>query len=163
MRVPRSRFPVVLLAMLVAACASMARLEPPTVEGAEVRLDRIDGASAYFGITVELANPNAAPLTLDTLDVGLAIEDEVVARVELAAPLTLPPNGRASAELAAQTRMDAILRAVGAGMLRGYGGPSGQAPTLRYAIQGVGTLRGGQRLMFARRGELRLPTPRSPS
>jgi len=154
-----AKITLVLLAALAAACATMPRLDPPTVERVEVRLDRIEGPAAWFGISLDLANPNSVGVTLDSLDVGLAIEDEVVATASLSAPIELRANGRTTAELTAQTRMDAILRAVAASMSRGIANP-GEAPALRYAIQAGGTLRGGQQIAFSRRGELRLPDRR---
>ena len=101
------------LLLLAGACASFGpRIAPPTVTVNDVRLDRIEGTSAWFVAAVTLDNPNDRELAVAALDATLTIEGEAVATAALAAPVTLPARGTAPAEIAAQTGVDAILRAV---------------------------------------------------
>jgi LEA14-like dessication related protein len=143
------------LIITLAACAGLGPgMAPPTMTAIIVRLDRVERAQAAFAITVELANPNAGDVELTGLDAVVTIEDERVAAAALAAPVRLPANGTAAAELVAVTGMDAILRATMAAMLRGVTTPPGHAPSLRYSIAGEATFDGWVRVPFSRSGEL---------
>jgi LEA14-like dessication related protein len=143
------------LALLLAACASFGpRIEPPKVSVTEVRLDRVEGADAWFVAQVVLDNPNDRELAVASLVATLAIEGETVATAALTAPVTLPARGSAPAEIAARTGVDAILRAVAAAMRRGGGiGETGN-PTLHYALEGQAKLSNGLQVPFRRTGEL---------
>jgi LEA14-like dessication related protein len=144
-----------LLAAALAACASFGvRLEAPKVTVQSVRLDRVQDAQALFGITVQLANPNAVPISVDAVDVAVAIEGEVVATAKLAAPVRVPANGTADGELAAQTGVDVLVKAAIAAMRRGESAGPGRPPTLRYTIEGVAVFNGGITVPFSRSGEL---------
>ena len=146
---------IVAAAVLVAACASFGpQLAAPKVNAVTVRLDRVQDAQALFGITVQLANPNATALDVQAVDVAVAIEGEVVATAKLVAPVRVPANGTAEAALAAQTGVDALLRAAIAAMRRGATVVPGRPPTLRYSIDGVAVFNGGLTVPFARSGEL---------
>ena len=143
------------LALSLGACAGLGmRLEPPTVDVIAARLDRVQEATAQIGVTVELGNPNDAPLDVTAFDAALAIEGEVVAKAMLTAPVRVPAKGRAKAELVAVTGMDALLRAGIAAMRRGVAAPPGHAPTLDYAIEGTAIWNGGLRVPFYKRGTL---------
>ena len=140
--------------VLVAACAALPLRTPPRIDVAGVMLDRIEGADAFFSVTVSLANDSEDDLVVDALQARLVLEGERVAEASLAtAPVRIPARGSASAELFARTGMDAVLRAVAAVMRRGGAG-GGALPTLQYAIDGNATLNGGLRLPFSRSGEL---------
>jgi LEA14-like dessication related protein len=150
-----ARAALVLMATALGACASFGvPLEAPKVTVQSVRLDRIQDAQALFGITVELANPNARPLDVEAVDVVVAIEGEVVATAKLVAPVRVPASGTASGELAAQTGVDVLVRAAIAAMRRGETSAPGRAPTLRYAIEGVAVFNGGLTVPFSRSGEI---------
>jgi LEA14-like dessication related protein len=141
--------------VVVAGCAAFGpRIEAPRVSVVDVRLDRIQGADAYFVAGVELANPNARPIEVAAIDATLSIEDQTVANATLMAPVEIPAGGTSSAEVAARTGMDALLRAVANAMRRAGGGPPGTAPTLRYEIAGSARLAGGLHVPFRRSGEL---------
>ena len=139
----------------VAGCAGLAaRLSPPKVDVVAVRLDRVQDSRASFGITVALTNPNAEPIDVQAFDAALAVEGEVVATASLVAPVRVPANGTANAELAAQSGVDALLRAGVAAMRRGATVTPGHNPTLQYAIEGTAQFNGGLRVPFVKRGEL---------
>ena len=139
----------------VAGCAGLAaRLSPPTVDVVAVRLERVQDARATFGVTVALTNPNAEPIDVQAFDAALAVEGEVVATASLVAPVRVPANGTANAELAAQSGVDALLRAGVAAMRRGVTVAPGHNPTLQYAIEGTAQFNGGLRVPFVKRGEL---------
>ena len=139
----------------VAGCAGLGtRLSPPKVDVVAVRLDRVQESRATFGITVALTNPNAEPIDVQAFDAALAVEGEVVATASLVAPVRVPANGTANAELAAQSGVDALLRAGVAAMRRGVTVAPGHNPTLQYAIEGTAQFNGGLRVPFVKRGEL---------
>jgi len=152
---PVRRAVVLAAALLLAgACAGLGqRLDPPKVTVVSVRLDRVQDAQAFFGITLELANPNPSVLTVDALDAAVAIEGEVVATAQLAAPVRVPASGSAEATLVAQTGVDALVHAAIAAMRRGAVTSPGHAPTLRYAIEGSARFNGGLAVPFEKRGE----------
>lgn len=142
-------------ALLVAACASLGvPLQPPKVSVQSVRLDRVQDAQAFFGITVTLANPNATPVDVQAVNVGVAIEGEVVATAQLAKPVRVPANGTADGELLAQTGVDVLVHAAIAAMRRGVPIAPGRPPTLRYTIEGSAVFNGGLTVPFSRSGEI---------
>ncbi|HSV19677.1 MAG TPA: LEA type 2 family protein [Casimicrobiaceae bacterium] len=142
-------------AIVLAACANFGpRVAPPTVTVNDVRLDRIEGAQAWFVAGVTLDNPNEREIAVESLDATLSIEGEAVATASLAAPVTLPAKGSAPAEIAARTGVDAILRAVASAMRRMGTGGGTPSPSLRYALEGSARLAGGLAVPFRRTGEL---------
>ena len=152
------RAALVALAFIVVGCVGLGqRLAAPKVEVTAVRLDRVQDARAYFGIAVDLANPNPQPIDVEGFEAALAIEGEVVATANLVAPVRVPANGSARAELAAQTGVDAMVRAAVAAMRRGATTVPGHGPSLQYAIEGSAAFNGGMRVPFAKRGELGAP------
>jgi hypothetical protein len=145
-----------LLALLVAACASLALRNPPRIDVVGVRLDRVVGPDAFFTVDVTLTNQADEEIVVNALQGTLAIEDENVAQAALVGvPLRLPARGTADAELAARTGMDAVLRAIAAAMRSGATivAPGGR-PALHYAIEGTATLAGGGRIAFRHSGEI---------
>jgi LEA14-like dessication related protein len=152
-----ARVIAVAAACALAACAALGpRIAAPSVTVDDVVLERIEGLEARFVAGVTLANPNPREVAVDGLDATLAIEGEPVATAMLVAPVTLPPNGTARAQVVARTGVDAILRAVGSAMRRlgTAGAPSTTSPALRYSIEGTARLAGGLRVPFRRSGEL---------
>ena len=142
--------------LVVAACASLPPRTLPRVDVVGVALQRIEGPRAFFGVTLQLTNDGDSDIVIDAMDGTLSIESEDVARADLVSkPVRVPAHGSARAEMAAQTGMDAILRAVAAAMRRGSTLVApGARPTLRYAVAGTATLGGGYRLPFSRSGEM---------
>ena len=162
MSAARRRFVAVIGALALAACATFGpRVAAPTVTVVDVRLDRLEAASAWFVASVQLANPNAQEIAVDTLDATLAIEGEPVATAALSAPVRVPANGTAAAEIVARTGIDAILRATANALQRFGTLAPGTSPTLHYVIEGRATLANGLRAPFRRSGELGT-RPRSP-
>jgi LEA14-like dessication related protein len=147
---------VALLALATGACATFGpRITPPTVTVDDVRLDRLEGATAFFVASVRLDNPNDRDLSVESLDAALTIEGETVATAALAAPVALPARGSAPAEITARTGVDAILRAVANAMRRfGTGAPEAPSPSLHYALEGRARLANGLQIPFRRAGEL---------
>ena len=147
---------LLLVAIALAACASLPPRNPPHIDVVGVALERVEGPQAFFGITLLLTNDGDSDIVIDALQGALAIEGENVAQAALTtAPVRVPPHGTARAEMRAQTGMDAILRAIAAAMRRGATLVApGTRPTLRYSITGSATLGGGYRLPFSREGEI---------
>jgi len=152
----RSRVVVAVAALVLAGCASLPVSNPPRIEIDAVSLDRVEGPDAYFTIAATVANPRSDDMVIEALRGSLAIEGETIAQAALVtAPLRIPGNGHASAELAAHAGMDAVLRAIAAAMRRGATLVApGDRPTLHYTIEGSATLAGGARVPFRRSGEL---------
>jgi len=149
------RAALVALLFVIVGCAGLGqRLAAPKVEVVGVRLDRVQDARAYFGVTVDLANPNPQPIDVEGFEAALAVEGEVVATASLVAPVRVAANGTARAELAAQTGVDVLVRAAIAAMRRGATTVPGHGPSLQYAIEGTAMFNGGLRVPFVKRGEL---------
>ena len=152
--VPRGRWLACSLVLLLAGCASFGpRIDPPTVTVNDVRLDRIEGADAFFVAAVTLDNPNDREVAVDALEATLTIEGEPVATAALASPVVLPARGTAPAEITARTGVDAILRAVASAMRR-FGSGTPPSPALHYALEGRARLANGLQIPFRRTGEL---------
>ena len=147
---------VPLVVVAIAGCASLPPRVPPRIDVVAVALERIDGPRAFFGVTLQLANDGDGDIVIDALQGALSIEGENVAQAVLTSPpVRVPAHGTAGAEMAAQTGMDALLRAIAAAMRRGATLVApGSRPTLRYSITGTATLGGGYRLPFSRAGEI---------
>ena len=161
-RTPIRAVATLALALAVASCATFGpRIAPPTVTVNDVALQSLDGAQARFVAGVTLSNPNDRDVAVDALDATLSIEGEPVATAALVAPVTMPANGKADAQIVARTGMDAILRAVAAAMRRlgTPGAPFTTSPALHYVIEGNARFAGGLRVPFRRSGELG-PDPR---
>ena len=153
---------MLVVALVLSSCATFGpRVAPPTVTVNDVALESLDGLQARFVAGVTLANPNDREIAVDGLDATLSIEGEPVATANLVAPVTLPANGNADAQIVARTGMDAILRAVAATMRRlgTPGAPFTTSPALHYVIEGNAHFAGGLRVPFRRSGELG-PEPR---
>ena len=149
----------VALLMLLAACAALGpRIEPPKVTAIGVRLDRLEQASAFLAITVELANPNANDIDVTGFDATVSIEGEPVVTAMLTVPVRVPAASTAKAELDARTGVDAVLRAAAAAIRRGAASPPERTPSLRYSIEGVAIVNGTLRVPFARTGDLGQPS-----
>jgi hypothetical protein len=146
---------LIAFALALAACASVALRNPPRIDVNAVALDRVEGADAYFIVDLAFTNRADDAIVIDALDGTLAIEGEAVAKARLVnGPVRLAPNGTASAQMSAQTRMDAILRAVATAMRQGAMLGPGASPVLHYTLSGNATLAGGGRFPFSKSGEL---------
>ena len=141
--------------LLLTACASFGpRIDPPKVTVTDVRLDRLEGADAWFVAQVTLDNPNDREIAVDALDARLAIEGETIATAGLTAPVRLPAKGSAPAEITAHTGVEAILRAVASAMQHLGSGAVPVNPTLHYVLEGQARLSNGLQVPFRRAGEL---------
>jgi hypothetical protein len=151
-----SRFAALGVALMLAACATLTLREPPRVDVTSVALDRVQGPDAWFTVDLTLTNRVDRDLTINALDATLAIEGERVADAKLVgAPVHLPANGTATAQLSAHTGVDAILRAVTAAMRRGATLVApGARPVLHYDLEGTASVEGGLRFPFVKRGDL---------
>jgi hypothetical protein len=155
MRPAHVRLALLALALTLSACASLALRNPPRIDVVGVSLDRVEGADAYFRIDVMLTNRVTDDVVIDALQGTLSIEGVNVAQAALAAPVRVPANGSAYAEMTAHTGMDAVLRAAAEAMRHGaMVGTPGARPVLHYTLEGSATLAGGARLPFTRSGEL---------
>ncbi len=149
------RLALLAFALTLSACASLALRNPPRIDVVGVSLDRVEGADAYFRVDVMLTNQVADDVVIDALQGRLSIEGVNVAQAALAAPVRIPANGSAHAEMTAHTGMDAVLRAAAEAMRHGaMAGTPGARPVLHYTLEGSATLAGGARLPFTRSGEL---------
>jgi len=147
---------LVAFALALASCATVALRNPPHVDVTGVALDRVEGPDAYFTVDLAFANRADEAIVIDALDGTLAIEGEAVAKARLVdGPVHLAPLGTASAQMSAQTRMDAVLRAVMSAMRQGATLLTpGARPVLHYTLTGTAMLAGGGRFAFSKSGEL---------
>ena len=147
---------LIVIALMLAACASFVLRDPPRLDVTAVALDRVVGADAFFIVDVMLTNRVDQPIEIDALEATLSIEGEQVSQAKLVGgPVRLPANGTANAQMTARTGMDAVLRAIAAAMRRGATllAP-GSHPVLHYTLQGSATVAGGGRFPFSKSGEL---------
>jgi LEA14-like dessication related protein len=139
-------------ALLLAACATAPRLEPPKVGVASVTVDRFSNASAPFTIVLTLSNPNSREIAVEAAAADLRLENVVVGNARLAAPVRLPAHGETTATLAAQTDLPSTLQAAAEMMRRALAQPEG-TPAVRYSVSGTATIDGGSVVPFSRSGE----------
>lgn len=149
---------LLVVAMLVGACATAPRLEAPKVSVDRVRIDRLTNADAQFTVVVNLVNPNERTIAVDAIDADLRIEDIAIGTAHLAEPVQLPPHGEAAASLTVRAGWAATLRAAAEVARRAETG-NGAAPTVRYVVSGVATLDAGPAIPFTRAGEFAWARP----
>ena len=151
------RLPVALLvvaAALLAACAGVPKLAPPSVTVSSVTVSRASAGYARFTVALSLANPNDRDIAVDAIDASLTVEGIPVGSAVLVAPVRLPARGEAGATLDARASLDAMARIAAQIALRAderRAEPTG--PLVRYTISGVATLEGGMAVPFSRNGE----------
>jgi len=140
--------------LVLGACATLPRLEPPKVVAAELRIDRLTGVDAQFTVTLTLANPNDRDINVNAIDAAVRVEDVAVGTAQLVAPIRLAARGEAPVPLTVRAGLADALRAAAAVARRAEaGGPA----TARYAVTGTAVLDGGLSLPFTRSGEIALP------
>ncbi len=140
---------VALAVALAAGCATLApRPLAPRVAVEDLAVNRLTAADARFTLGLAVSNPNAYDLTVDTLDVALAVEGEPFVTGALPAPATL----RASAVTRVELELRASLVAFAAAIAR-----HGRLSGVRYELSGTAIGPDGWRLPFRRTGELPAP------
>jgi hypothetical protein len=82
--------------LAAAGCASS-----PDVQAVKARERAVTAEGSGIEVTVELRNPNDAPVELTTWDYSVIINDKTAYTGQWVASLTLPPNDRMLAELPA--------------------------------------------------------------
>ena len=82
--------------LAAAGCASS-----PDVQAVKARELAVTAEGSGIEVTVELRNPNDAPVELTTWDYSVIINDKTAYTGQWVASLTLPPNDRMLAELPA--------------------------------------------------------------
>lgn len=140
-----SKGAAVVLALLISACATLVRLDPPEVVALAVHNVEIRLPTIRVEAVMTLRNPNPVDVSIAALDVGLEIGGERAGTMKLVSPATLPSRGTASVELVAVG--DAALALTGVGRALGSGRP------LDYALRGTLVLADGRRFPFERRGQ----------
>ena len=155
---PRALVALAAAAVLLAACATVPRLEAPKVSVERVRVDRWSGVDAQFTVVVNVTNPNDRDIAIDAIDADVRIEDVAVGTAHLASPVRLPARGGTSAALTARAGLAAALRAA-AEIARRADAAGGTLAPVRYAVSGTATIDGGRTVPFARSGEF--PWPRN--
>ena len=143
-------------AALLAACATVPRLEAPKVSVERVRVDRWTGVDAQFTVILNVANPNDREIVIDAIDADVRIEDVAVGTAHLAAPVRLPARGETTAALTARAGLAGALRAA-AEIARRAEAAGGTLAPVRYAVTGTATIDGGRTIPFARSGEIAWP------
>lgn len=140
---------VALLVALTAGCAPLApRPLAPQATIEDLAVNRLTAADARFTLGLAVSNPNAYDLTVDTLDVALAVEGESFVTGALPAPATL----RAGAVTRVEIEVRASLVAFAAALAR-----VGRLSSIRYELSGSAIGPDGWRLPFRRTGELAVP------
>ena len=136
-----------IVALVLAACATVPRLAPPEVRSAQARVVVLDFPRVRIGVDLSVFNPNARAIALNGLDVELNVEGIPVARTSLAAPVELAPLDTTQVALDASGHLGAALASVARSLDSGNRG-------LRYEITGTALLADGTRFPFRRSGVL---------
>ena len=147
---------------LLAACAGVPKLAPPSVAVSSVTVNRASAGFAGFAVVLSLANPNDRDIAVDAIDAALTIEGVPIGSAVLAAPVRLPARGEAGATLDTRASLDAMARVAAQIALQAderRADPAG--PVVRYTISGVATLEGGLAIPFSHSGEIQLRGRRS--
>lgn len=142
-------------ALLLAACATVGKLEAPTVAVTQVEIDRLTAADARFTVTVRLTNPNDREIAVDAITADLMVENIAVGRATLTSPVRLPARGETSATIASRADLMASLRAT-AEIARRLQEQGDAGSRVRFNVSGVATLNGGTVVPFSRSGEFSL-------
>jgi len=137
------------VALALAACAPLTRLEAPEVVNLAVRNVEIRLPTIRVDTELTLRNPNAVEIAVASLDADLEIAGQRAGTLKLASPVTLPAGGTASVALSAVG--DAAVALTGMGRALGSGTPLG------YAIAGSLTLDDGRAFPFVRKGQVSGP------
>jgi LEA14-like dessication related protein len=82
--------------LAAAGCASS-----PDFQAVKARERAVTAEGSEIEVTVELRNPNDAPVELTTWDYSVIVNDKTAYTGQWVASLTLPPNDRMLAELPA--------------------------------------------------------------
>src|SRR6478735_756212 len=88
-----------LACVLLGACATTGRLEPPAIRVTDITMDYFTSADARFTIQVTLTNPNLQEVAVEALTAELRIENVPVGSAQLAAPVRVPARGEATASI----------------------------------------------------------------
>jgi len=144
-----ARIAVAGLALALAACAPLPRLEPPEVVGLAVRNIEIRLPTIRVDTELTLRNPNAVTVSIASLDADLEIGGERAGTLKLTSPVTLPAG--ANAQVALSAVGDAAIALTGVGRALGSGKP------LDYALKGALVLADGRAFPFVRRGQVSAP------
>ena len=116
-----ARAVIAALALALAACAPLTRLEPPEVVALAVRNVEIRLPTIRVDTELTLRNPNAVSVSIASLDADLEIGGERAGTLRLASPVTLPAGASAQVELSAVG--DAAIALTGVGRALGSGRP----------------------------------------
>ena len=142
-----SRIAALALAASVACgCAGLiARPLPPKVEVAGIEGASFSGSSLKVGVVLNVHNPNAFPVAIDTLEANIAIEGTPAATGHLPMPITLAANADTRARIDTSADVQVLGNLVERVIRQG---------ALAYEITGYAVLADGRRLDYRRKGEL---------
>ena len=146
-----------LACVLLGACATTGRLEPPTIRVTDITMDYFTSADARFTVQVTLTNPNLQEVAVEALTAELRIENVPVGSAQLAAPVRVPARGEATASIVAAADLLSSLRASAQIARRLDQERNSGSPGVRYAVSGAANLAGGLVVPFSREGEFKLP------
>ena len=93
--------PILQIAAGVSLLAAAGCASSPDVQAVKARERAVTAEGSGIEVTVELRNPNDAPVELTTWDYSVIINDKTAYTGRWVASLTLPPNDRMLAELPA--------------------------------------------------------------
>ena len=144
-----ARAVIAAIALALAACAPLTRLEPPEVVALAVRNIEIRLPTIRVDTELTLRNPNAVSVSIASLDADLEIGGERAGTLRLASPVTLQAG--ANAQVALSAVGDAAIALTGVGRALGSGKP------LDYALRGALVLADGRAFPFVRRGQVSMP------
>jgi LEA14-like dessication related protein len=141
----------------LAACASLGtRLAAPKVTVESISVGGIQGADAMVTLLLRVENPNAIELMVQSLQLGLSINDIALTRGATAQGETIAAGGYAVIQLETRTNMNAVLQVIALSA-------SGRLQSLQYTLDGEAIVQNGIRLPFARHGDIPLPGAPAPA
>src|ERR1700676_3301284 len=102
-----------LILAALAACASLGtRLAAPKVTVESISVGGIQGADAIVTLSLRVENPNAIELMVESLRLGLSINDIALTRGATVQSQTIAAGGSAVIQLETRTNMNAVLQVI---------------------------------------------------
>lgn len=147
------RLAILVLSLLLAACASVGDVTPPTIQLSNMRLVSAGLLSQELLLQIRIGNPNDFDIPINGLSFTLDVNGESFAEGLSNETVTVPRLGYATMSVAGSTNTLNLFRQLMA---------LGSSDTIAYRLHGnayVDGVTGSTTYPFDRRGELTLPSP----
>lgn len=104
------RFFVLLLALMLGACANMKLPEKPQVSLLAVNLESVNLFEQRFVLTLKVSNPNDIALPIDGVSFNVALNQVQIGQAAHKDKFTLPANGESTVKIRVSTQLATLLQ-----------------------------------------------------